>query len=251
MAPGSPIPPGRQLAGVLRLGITQPPSRFVAWLGLAAAVIYLFVLASIATSTLLGRFPFDPGMTAAGQLPGLPPGIPAYLLGTLVLVSPLLNGVFNAIPAAGEEIGWRGFLFPRLQERLGTAGAVLAGGVIWGLWHAPVILLGYNYPLHPVLGLLAMCGMCVLVNGALAWVSQRSGSVWPAAYGHGIMNALLGSAIMVFARPGATVDTLAGTLLGWPGWLVPAVVVALLLTRRAYAEPATPGPGVTPVRDIA
>ena len=65
------------------------------------------------------------------------------------------------------------------------------------------------------------------------------------------MNALLGSAIIVFARPGATVDTLAGTLLGWSGWLVPAVVMALLLTRRAYAEPATPGPGVTPVRDIA
>ena len=234
----------RELVDVLRLRLVQPPTRFLTWLGLAAAVIYLFVFASLATSTLLGRFPFDPSMGGIAGLPGLPPGLPAYLLGVIMLLSALLNGAINTIPAAGEEIGWRGFLFPRLQERVGATGAVLIGGVIWGLWHAPIVLLGYNYPLHPVLGLIAMCGMCVLVNGALAWVCQRSGSVWPAAYGHGVLNALLGSAIIVFARPGASVDTLAGTLLGWSGWFVPALVVVVLLARRAYAPRGAPGPGV-------
>lgn len=41
-----------------------------------------------------------------------------------------------------EEIGWRAWLLPRLQDRTGARGAVIAAAVIWGLWHVPVQLSG-------------------------------------------------------------------------------------------------------------
>ncbi|OYO20763.1 hypothetical protein CGZ93_11005 [Enemella dayhoffiae] len=95
-------------------------------------------------------------------------------------------------------------------------------------------MLGYNYPLHPVLGLFAFCVLCTLLTGLFAWVRQRSGSVWPAAYGHGLFNALAGSAMLVFQSADSQVDTLHGTVLGWSGWFIPLLVVAALVARRAY-----------------
>ncbi len=54
--------------------------------------------------------------------------------------------VFNMIPAVGEEAGWRGYMMPHLKEQLGLLNGRLLGGVIWGVWHWPLMLLvGYEY----------------------------------------------------------------------------------------------------------
>lgn len=80
------------------------------------------------------------------------------------IVAPLLN--FMA--CFGEEWGWRGYLLPHLSERHGMRIAVPASGVIWGLWHAPITVLGHNYGLDypgwPLLGILAMCCLCVALS---------------------------------------------------------------------------------------
>lgn len=237
--------PWRDIAAHVGLGMGGPPVHLLTWLGLVAAAVYACVLGAIATSSLLGQFDLDlafsglPEVFAKAGQP-LPEGLPIGLLAALMLGGALVNGVLNTIPALGEELGWRGFLFPRLHQRWGTPGALLGTGVIWGLWHAPLVLLGYNYPLHPLLGLAAFCVVCTLLTGVLAWVRQRSGSVWPAAYGHGLFNALAGTGLIVFQRAGSEVDTLHGTILGWSGWLVPAILVAMLLATGAYAaRPAT------------
>ncbi|HHV22491.1 MAG TPA: CPBP family intramembrane metalloprotease [Propionibacterium sp.] len=230
--------PWRELARTVGLGVGRSPGRLFAWLGLVAAAVYVVVLGATLTSTLLGQFDLDPGFSGMAELlrqqGAAPQGIPLGLMAALLLGAALLNGAINTIPALGEEIGWRGFLFPELQARFGTGAALVATGIIWGLWHAPLILLGYNYPLHPVLGLLAFCVVCTLLTGILAWVRQRSGSVWPAAYGHGLFNALFGTALLVFQRAGAEVDALHGTVLGWSGWPVPVILVAALLIAGAY-----------------
>lgn len=99
-----------------------------------------------------------------------------------------------------------------------------------------------------------------------AWVRQRSGSVWTAAYGHGLFNALGGSAVLVFTRAGSEVDTLHATILGWSGWPVAAVLVVVLLITGSYAaarpagtpgvpteggrEPTTPTGGGFPPADV-
>lgn len=232
--------PWRGLARSLGLGMGGPPTHLLTWLGLVAAAVYVCVLGALATSALLGQFDLDPGLSGLRDLiartpQSLPPGVPVAVLAVAMIGGALVNGVLNTIPALGEELGWRGFLFPELETRFGGPAALVGTGVIWGLWHAPLILLGYNYPLHPVLGLLAFCLVCILLTGVFGWVRQRSGSVWPAAYGHGLFNALAGSALLVFQRAGSQVDTLHGTILGWSGWPVAAALVAVLLFARSYA----------------
>ncbi len=69
-------------------------------------------------------------------------------IGVLVLLQLLalpMAAFINLVPALGEELGWRGWLLPKLMP-LGAIPAILTSGVIWGLWHTPLILLGYNYP---------------------------------------------------------------------------------------------------------
>ena len=94
----------------------------------------------------------------------------------------------------GEEIGWRGFLFPELDTYLGRTKAVLIGGVIHGVWHFPVILLaGYEYGTDyigaPLLGMIAFC-IFTLTTGIISyWLYERSSSIWLPAISHGMVNA--------------------------------------------------------------
>jgi membrane protease YdiL (CAAX protease family) len=176
----------------------------------------------------------------AGALP-----VSLGVLAALQLAQVLVIGWVNVIPALGEEWGWRGWLLPQLLP-LGRWPAVLAVGVVWGLWHAPVLLLGYNYPLHsgPVRVLL-MVGMCVALGSLLGWLRLRSGSVWPAAIGHGFVNAVAGLPIL-FSTAGVPVDNATTGLLGWTGWVVMALglaVAGLVVGWRADRGRGTNGPG--------
>ena len=66
----------------------------------------------------------------------------------------------------GEEYGWRGFLQRRLI-RLGKLRGVLLVGVIWGVWHAPIIAMGHNYPGYPVAGIFLMTLYTIAMGGHL------------------------------------------------------------------------------------
>jgi len=132
---------------------------------------------------------------------------------------------------------------------------VLVVGVFWGLWHAPVLLLGYDYPLQaPVVRVLLMVGMCMVLGCLLGWLRICSGSVWPAAIGHGFVNAVAGLPVL-FATAGVPVDNATTGLLGWTGWVVMAAglgVAAAIVhirnrtTGRPFGSPlyGTSGPAV-------
>lgn len=229
-------------------------ARTAGYLAISLVVIWVVVLAGLVTSALLGTYTFDlAGLSGFQQVldaqlerTGVSAddlGLPLRVLWALQFVNVAVGSLLNIISAAGEEIGWRGYLFPRLYERIGALPAVLASGVIWGLWHAPVILLGYNYPTNPVVGLAAMCVLATGIGAILAWLRQRSGSIWPAALGHGALNAAAGSFMIIFADASASTDTLSGTIMGWGGWPVLLVVVVILIWRKAfvpYQKPAAP-----------
>ena len=173
----------------------------------------------------------------AGELP-----MPIGVLVAIQCSAVILGALINTIPALGEEIGWRGWLLPKLLP-LGPVPAILVSGVIWGAWHAPLVLLGYNYPTAPGwLGVLAMIGMCTLVGGVFGWLRLRSGSVWPAALAHGSFNAAAGLSFL-FSSADFPIDTTQATILGWSGWIVPlGVVVVLVATGRFSARDS----GVSP-----
>jgi membrane protease YdiL (CAAX protease family) len=106
-----------------------------------------------------------------------------------LLISPLLN----AISTFGEEFGWRGYLQPKLMP-LGSRKALLLTGVIWGIWHWPVILMGYNYGKAyfgaPFLGPLAMVLFTLSLSVIFGWLTIKAESVWPAVIAHGALNGI-------------------------------------------------------------
>lgn len=172
-----------------------------------------------------------------GMLASLPP---LHVLAALQVVLVIAAAPLNSIGSTGEEIGWRGWLLPRLMP-LGTVPAILVSGVIWGLWHAPVILLGYNYGDTPGwLALLCMSVMCMAVGAVLSWFTLRTGSVWPAVIGHGAFNAA-GGLYLIFGKAGQAVDPTQATPLGWTGWIFPALLAAALFHfagRKPHGAPA-------------
>lgn len=210
----------------------------LAWLGpVVLAVLALLLAAAVgvyrADPVYLSGFDEMLRDRGVGPLP-----VPLWTLAALQLVQALVVGWVNVIPALGEEWGWRGWLLPELLP-LGRWPAILSVGVVWGLWHAPVLLLGYDYPLHPpAVRVLLMVGACLVLGSLLGWLRLRSGSVWPAAIGHGFVNAVAGLPVL-FATADVPVDNAATGLLGWTGWVVMAaalVVVAALTRSRAGAD---------------
>ncbi|MFC7044543.1 CPBP family intramembrane glutamic endopeptidase [Halobacteriaceae archaeon GCM10025711] len=127
---------------------------------------------------------------------------PATIAVVQLVVALTLGPAINTFVAFGEEFGWRGFLLQHLLP-LGTRQAVVLTGVVWGVWHWPVIAMGYNYgfdyPGAPWAGMLAMVWVTVFLGSVLAWVTLRSGSVWPAALGHGAFNAIAGYGVLFVA----------------------------------------------------
>ncbi|MDA2811049.1 CPBP family intramembrane metalloprotease [Nocardiopsis sp. RSe5-2] len=109
--------------------------------------------------------------------------------GALALFGALqLGGLLLSVPALlGEEWGWRGYLLPALLP-MGTWPALMLHGAVWGAWHAPAVLLGYNLGRTDLLGVAMMTAWGVLLGVIIGWLRLASGSVWPAVVGHGSIN---------------------------------------------------------------
>ena len=143
-----------------------------------------------------------------------------------VTLAPFVNVLF----ALGEEIGWRGFLLPQLMP-LGQWKAILISGVVWGVWHAPAIMQGHNYPGYPILGSFMMIVFCVLLGTIIAWLYLNTKSPWVAALAHGSVNAVAGLPILFF-KPNFDM-ALGGTLAAPTAWIGMALFIAWLVwTKR-------------------
>ena len=95
-------------------------------------------------------------------------------------------------PAFGEEWGWRGYMMPKLTELMGKPLAIIVGGILWGLWHAPLTIAGHNfgvdYDFFPWLGILLMCIFCTFMNAFLTLLTEKTKSIYPASFCHMINN---------------------------------------------------------------
>ena len=243
------------MARALGLRPLGRPGRFIGFLVLGLVAPIALIVIALVVGTLLGVYHPDLVEFSAfralvtAQLAGAGVDSLPMPIGTLVAIqcAAVVGGaVFNMIPALGEEIGWRGWLLPRLLP-LGPVPAILVSGLIWGLWHSPLVLLGYNYPDAPGwLAVLAMVGMCTVVGGVFGWLRLRSGSVWPSALAHGSFNAAAGLSV-VFSSASQPFDATQATILGWTGWIVPIVIVAILVATGQFRVPVptTEGPAIS------
>lgn len=148
----------------------------------------------------------------------------------------------NAVLAFGEEVGWRGLL-QREWAPLGFWKSSWCIGLIWGLWHAPLILNGYNYPGHPVAGIFAMMVLEMLFCPLIAYVRLRSGTVLAAAIMHASFNGTTPAQALVFDRG----DSLLVGVGGLPGMLVLLALNGGLywLIRRQPPAASIPWPSTT------
>lgn len=158
-------------------------------------------------------------------------------LATLVIAPAI-----NAVTCFGEEWGWRGYLLPHLLERFSIIPTLLISGIIWGLWHAPITLIGHNYGLgyagYPFTGIAAMCLFCIVVGVFMSYVTLRTGSCLPAVFAHGMVN---GSAAMglIFSATGGNpfVGPAPTGIVGGAFFIVAAVFMVRDLMRRGWKLP--------------
>jgi membrane protease YdiL (CAAX protease family) len=185
--------------------------------GRAFAVAFLapplMILTGVALTLALGAGHLKP--------PANRPGWGMFIL--MILAVAALGPLINLPFALGEEIGWRGFLEPEWSRRRSMQGTWLTG-VVWGLWHAPTIAMGHNYPGHPLVGIPMMIGITSFWNVFLVWCRRRSGSIWAPSLAHAGINALGGTGFLLLTP----VDPRIGAPLGLIGW-IPAGALALLL----------------------
>src|SRR5262249_45214666 len=117
---------------------------------------------------------------------------------------------------------------------LGQWPALVITGVVWGLWHGPLILMGFDYPQHHILGILLLTVFCVIIGVILGWTRLATGSVWPAMLGHAAIDAnQVAGGVYVLRPAGAQFDTALAGMTGVTGWILPVLFIGfLVLTRR-------------------
>ncbi len=162
-----------------------------------------------------------------------------------------LAPALNFVTCFGEEWGWRGYLLPKMLAGHSVTFTMITCGVIWGLWHAPITILGHNYGLgymgYPVTGILAMCIFTTVCGVFLSYVTIKSGSCMPAIFAHGMINGVASAGLMFSATGGNPFVGPAPTgVIGGAFFIVVAVVLFALLLKlerqgnlRAMFEPKT------------
>jgi len=109
-----------------------------------------------------------------------------------ILFSMALATIVTIPQAFGEELAWRGYLQNKFIKKFGVIKGIVFLGVIWGLFHLPINLAGYNYPETPVLGgFVYMVITCISLGAVFGWIRIKANSVWPAAVAHAAYNVVV------------------------------------------------------------
>ncbi len=115
-----------------------------------------------------------------------------------ILIGPIINILFTL----GEELGWRGYLLQKLCNNYSVKKSIIISGVIWGIWHAPVIAMGHNYGTGyigaPWLGIFAMIVFCIVIGSYLSYLVIKTKSVIPCAIAHSAINASAAIGLLLY-----------------------------------------------------
>ena len=231
------------------------------WPYYLAAILLPFLASVVAGTVFYLLFPasFDSGLTKVRELSAAysvaADANPWVAFGIIILLASIRWLLQNGLASIGEEFGWRAYLLPKLMARFtgaepacgpaldpvparvyaaGARKASLLIGVIWGVWHWPLFLMGLPLtPGFPLLFLLVYPVSTICMSVLLCWVTLRSGSVWPASIGHGFINGT--SAIPALPLKGPAnllIGPGPGGVIGMLGYL--ALALILLFHRRAF-----------------
>jgi len=167
--------------------------------------------------------------------------------GAIILLLYLLLSIAGMVIAAplGEELGWRGFALPRLQEQYGPLRGSLLLGLLWGLWHLPLFLTTWEKPYESLLGLLLFLVQTISFTVVLTWLFNHTrGSILLAMLCHSAYGAsgvflflLYPQATVNTIRPGTATLTL-GLLAFSLTWVtIAGILIALTKGHLSYTSP--------------
>jgi membrane protease YdiL (CAAX protease family) len=176
---------------------------------------------------------FDASLPYVRQLIAASPSMSSlspWMVAIIMLIQAMLIApIINSIATFGEEFGWRAYLLPKLMP-LGGRKATLLIGLIWGIWHWPVIFMGYeygfSYPGYPWAGPLLFIWVTFGMGTFLGWLTLRSKSVWPAVIGHAAVNGIAGVAVFATTgKPNMLLGPLPVGIIGSLGFALVAIAI--------------------------
>ena len=160
---------------------------------------------------------------------------PVHLVWIAMLEALIAGVTINAVAGFGEELGWRSLLQGELSD-LGFWRSSALIGVIWGIWHAPLVIQGHNYPQHPLLGVAMMTVFTLLLSPIFGYVRLKAKSVFAAAIIHGSLNAVAGLPLMVLVGG----NDLSVGITGLAGFVVLAAInLAIFVFQRLQGDGAS------------
>ena len=218
----------------LRLNLRKWPYYLFAWL-LPLIVTLVIIVLAIVLGVSQPDFSLQRAFKTLSPGASLPSSMPPNLW--LVLPIQFLIIALVATPILwGEEFGWRGYLQIRLLGHRPLLAAV-STGLIWGVWHYPINLRGYNYPDQPILGLFVFPVGAILLSIIFGWLRLRTGSVWSASLAHSATNAIGGSLTMLLFMGGP--NWIFVSYLGLLGWVpLGALCAWIVFSRQLKLESA-------------
>ena len=162
-------------------------------------------------------------------------------IGLLMLVQCMqaffMAPALNFVTCFGEEWGWRGYLLPKVSNHFSTVPTLLITGIIWGLWHAPLTIIGHNYGLgywgFPFTGIAMMCLFCITLGIFLSFVTLKTGSCIPAILGHGAVNGIAAIGIyFTFDGGNAFIGPAPTGIIGMIPFVLVAIFMVLHLNKK-------------------
>lgn len=141
----------------------------------------------------------------------------------------VFGGIFsgltmNLLFTFGEEFGWRGLLLKETQY-MGFWKSNFLIGFIWGIWHAPIILMGHNYPGYPIAGVGMMILFCISLSFLQAYLRLRSKTILAPSAFHGMLNAGAPAVLICMIN----YNPLIGSIAGAAGILSAIIITAVIL----------------------
>jgi uncharacterized protein len=190
------------------------------------APVYILTWVSIRGSFSIASFLADSAKTV--HFPESPRLATFGIYVPLVLTFGILARFANAL---GEELGWRGFLLPLLTERLGFRPAALVTGLIWAVWHYPLLMLsGWITKPKSAVEMAFFTGMVVGLSFVIGWLRMKTQSIWPGVLLHAAHNGFLQTVFNPLTAPVGKARFIT-TEFG-PGLMLTATAVGLVLSLR-------------------
>ena len=205
----------------LKLSFITP----ILYVSIAYFFVWIFGFGDFVNLERVTRWSKELGLEGANQ---------SLIIGLMIFLLLTVGVIKNLGSTLGEEIGWRGFLIFELKKVMSFRNLALVSGIIWAIWHYPIINLIYGRGEHLLLHIAAFTIMIVGISVILAYYTFKSESLWPAAIYHSVHNIF----IQKIATPLAITNDNSTFWIDEYGFMIPIVTTlfAIYFLRKAKIE---------------